>query len=85
MTKQNEGLNQQKSVKRLWTGEASVLDRINAGRDPRQLHFAFYADSDPSTKPLDPGKKQPTAASEDPNTATQEGYPNGSYGAANSR
>jgi hypothetical protein len=85
MKKQSEGQNRQKRVKRLWMGEASDLDRINAGRDPRQLHFAPYADSDASTNPLDPGKKQPTAASEDTNSATQETHPDGSYGPVNSK
>jgi hypothetical protein len=59
--------------------------RIAAGYDPRKTHFAFYVEADPSTKPLDPGKKQPTAASEDTQTATQETHPDGSYSPVNSK
>lgn len=33
--------------RRLWTGEASDLDRLYAGRDPRQMHFGFYTEPCP--------------------------------------
>jgi hypothetical protein len=50
---------QGKAVRRLWTGEASDLDLLRAGRDPRQTHFAFYVEPDPFTGSVEPGKKEP--------------------------
>lgn len=42
--------NRQKT-RRLWTGDATELDRLNAGRDPRQTHFFFYEELDGSASP----------------------------------
>lgn len=35
------------------------VDRYYAGRDPRQTHFSFYSETDPSANSLDPDKQQP--------------------------
>jgi hypothetical protein len=40
-----------KKTRGLWNGEATDLDRLNAGRDPRQTHFFFYADVNLSPNP----------------------------------
>ncbi len=56
-------LTRSKRVKRRWTGDATDLDRLCAGRDPRQTHFAFYVQPDLSAGTPDPGKKQPSSAS----------------------
>jgi hypothetical protein len=52
-------------AKRLWDGNASDLDLYYAALDPRQLHFSFYAEPDPSTNRAVRGRKQPSRASRD--------------------
>ena len=43
-----------------------IFEALNARRDPRQAHFAFYVHPDPPAGAPDPGKKQPSPASGDP-------------------
>jgi hypothetical protein len=43
-------------------GNIDELRRLAAGRDPRQTHFVFYAESDPSTSAPEPEKRQPSQA-----------------------
>jgi len=62
MKRRREQKPRQKRCKRQWDGTLSDLDLLNAGRDPRQMHFAFYEERDPSASP-GPGKKLPSPVS----------------------
>jgi hypothetical protein len=65
MKKQRERQRRGRKARRLWTGEATALDLLHAGNDPRQTHFAFYVEPDRPINSLDPGKRPPSSTSND--------------------